>query len=88
MSRSKPKLYLVTIFATENFKRFTNKKVKSHIRVVPIVGVALSGRIIITAGSGKPYANKSNLPLENPKKVNLFTFKAGCFIADKCKEDF
>ncbi|OAQ21816.1 transposase [Thermosulfurimonas dismutans] len=61
------------------------RKVKAHIRVVPIIGVTSSGkRIVITAETGGPYASEVKLLLEALTEIDPVTFKAECLIADKC----
>ena len=61
------------------------RKVKAHIRVVPIIGVTSSGkRIIIIAETGGPYASEVKLFLKALEDIDPVIFKAECFIADKC----
>jgi len=61
------------------------RRVKSHIRVVPIVGVTASGRrIIITAEAGGPYASEVKLLVNALKEADRNMLKAQSFIADRC----
>ena len=62
------------------------KKIKSHIRVVPVVGVTLSGkRIVMTAESGGAYASEVKLLLKDLNEIDpALILQAECFIADKC----
>ena len=72
------------LFPLKFFRGTEIRKVKAHIRVVPIIGVTPSGkRIVVEAETGGPYASEVKLLLEALTEIDPIIFKAECFIADK-----
>ena len=61
------------------------KKIKAHIRIVPIIGITESKkRIIIYAKTAASYTSEVKLLLKELKEVDLNLLKAECLIADRC----
>ena len=61
------------------------RKVKSHIGIVPAVGLTASGkRIIITKAAGGPYSSEVRLLIKALKEADRGILKGKSFIADRC----
>ena len=67
------------------FRGLEIRKVKSHVRVVPVIAVTSSGRrIVLSAETGEAYASEIRLLLKVLEDLESKALKGTYFIADKC----
>ncbi len=76
---------LIDLYPLRFFRGLEIRRVRSHIRVVPVVAVTSSGkRIVLTAGTGGSYASEVKLFMEALDDIESGTFQGAHLIADKC----
>lgn len=67
------------------FRGLEIRRVKAHIRVVPIVAVTSSGRrVVVTAETGSSYASEVKLFIKALDDIEPASFQGVHLIADKC----